>query len=355
MKPKSRPFAPVRSVLAIGLIAFLPAIGRGQPVPTVVLPKPDSAGWIKLFRGNNTSDFAIYQGNGAPSRNPMAFGPPFYVQGGDTIRTSGSPNAQLILKQNFSHYIVEVQMRWPGNLGNTGLMTKIQWGDTGQGDALPRGIECQGDPNQGPGQIWALGSIGGQSGGTWVTVHAKLVNHPFGGGVTAAQADSTQPEIDYGGVGAPSNNLIIGFPGWQKPHPAALDNHDWITYRVESHGKDTSRHFINGQKVMEYRNPRIAPRNNANQVIKYLTEGMFAVQSEGSQVWFRNWRIKLLPEDPLYKDLYPSSVLRMPRAARKGSEAYRFGFNGATLAILSDGRPVADVAGRRFEALIPSR
>jgi hypothetical protein len=315
--------------------------------PTVTLPKPDTDGWIKIFRGGNTSDFSIYSGSGAPSQNPKAFGSPFFVQGGDTIRTSGSPNAQLIFKQNFSHYIMEVQLRWPGNLGNTGVMTKIQYGDVGQGDGLPRAVECQGDPNQGIGQIWALGSIDGQSGGTWITVRARMVTHPFGGG-QAAQADSTQAEIDYGGVGAPSNNLIIGFPGWQKPKPAALTNAGWVTIRVESHGKDTTRHFVDDQKVMEYRNPRIAPKNNANSVVKYLTEGMLSVQSEGTQVWYRNWRIKLLPEDPLYASLYGTTTLSGPRAIRMSPERHPFGFNGSVLTLLVEGQPSADLRGRRL-------
>lgn len=318
-------------------------------IPTVNLPKPDAEGWIQIFRGDNQSDFSVYTANGAPSQNDKPFGPPFYIQAGDTIRTSGSPNGQLIFKQNFSHYIMEVDLRWPSNLGNTGVMTKIQWEDAGQGGGLPRAVECQGDPGQGIGQIWALGSIDGQSGGTWITVRAKMVTHPFGGG-QAAQADSSQAEIDYGGVGAPSNNLIIGYPGWQKPHPAALDNKGWVTIRVESHGKDTTRHLVDGVKVMQYRNPRIAPKNNANSVIKYLTEGMLSIQSEGTQVWYRNWRIKLLPEDPLYASLYSPTPLIAPRAKQQ-SHLSRMGLSGTTLRLFSRGNLSVTINGQQVEAI----
>ncbi len=342
----------VRATLVFGL-----SLGNGlaQTTPTVNLPKPDAQGWIKIFRGDNQSDFAVYTGSGSPAQEAATapFNGPFFVQSGDTIRTTGSPNGQLIFKQNFSHYIMECELRWPNSLGNTGIMTKIQWNDAGQGGGLPRAIECQGDPGQGIGQIWALGSINGQSGGTWITVHAKMVTHPFGGG-QAAQADSTQPEIDYGGVGAPSNNLIIGFPGWQKPHPAALDNHGWVTVRVESHGKDTTRHFVDGVKVMEYRNPRIAPKTTPNTVTKYLTEGMLSEQSEGTAIWYRNWRIKLLPEDPLYASLYGTVKLTAtPQPIRKSPEKYTLGFNGSTLTILSEGRPVSTLTGKRFQGSVP--
>lgn len=324
----------------IACAVFLPLGVVAQTLPTVNLPRPDAEGWIKIFRGDNTSDFAIYSGSGAPSQNPRVFADPFYVQGGDTIRTDGSPNAQLIFKQEFSHYIMQVQLRWPGNLGNTGVMTKIQWNDAGQGDGLPRAIEVQGDPNQGIGQIWTLGNMRGQSEGTWITVRGRMIPHPFGGGNQAVQADSTSPVIDWGGGGAHSHNTIVGFPGWQQPRPAALTNGGWVTIEVVSNGHDTTRHYVNGQKVMEYWNPRIAPQNNANSIIKRLTKGMLSVQSEGTQVWYRNWRIKLLPEDPLYGSLYPVPV-QLAKRPRGGSGVVRLnqglsrlGFDGKTLSVL---------------------
>jgi hypothetical protein len=324
------------------------ACGGFAETPTVTLPKPDAEGWIKLFRGDNTADFSIYSGSGAPSQNPRSFADPFYVQGGDTIRTDGAPNAQLIFRQNFSHYIMQVQLRWPGNLGNTGVMTKIQWSDPGQGDGLPRAVEVQGDPNQGIGQIWALGNMQGQAEGTWITVRARMISHPFGGG-QAAQADSTAPEIDWGGGGAHSKNLIVGFPGWRQPRPAALNNGGWVTIEVESHGHDTTRHFVDGQKVMEYRNPRIASQTDANNIVKRLTTGMLSVQSEGTQVWYRNWRIKLLPEDPLYESLYGPPVTLAPRPASESrSASLRLGFQDGALRILSGGRPVSTLDGRRI-------
>jgi hypothetical protein len=95
-----------------------------QTTPTVKLPRPDSAGWIRIWRGDNQSDFSLYTGSGTPASEASkpAFGGPFYAQGKDTLRTTGSPNGQLIFKQNFSHYVMEVQLRWPGALCNTGTM-----------------------------------------------------------------------------------------------------------------------------------------------------------------------------------------------------------------------------------------
>lgn len=332
--------------LAAGCVPVLVLMGAiAHPAfaqfPTVNLPKPDADGWIKIFRGDNTADFAVYTTGGSPAQEGKPFGDPFYVQSGDTIRTDGNPGGQLIFKQNFSHYIMEVQLRWPNGLGNCGIMTKIQWNSQGQGGGLPQCIECQGDPGQGMGQIWSLGPNGNKP---WITFRGKT--HERG-----AQVDSTRPPMDFGNSGA---NCIVGFPGWQQPRPAGL-NGGWVTLRVEVDGKDTSRHFVDGQKVMEYWNPRLAPSNNSNAVTKYLVEGMVSVQSEGPTVWYRNWRIKLMEEDPLYKSLYPTtSLLQAAPPVRKGSQAYRLSFDGATLTILSGGTPVSTLTGRRSMTPAPS-
>lgn len=59
---------------------------------------------------------------------------------------------------------------------------------------------------------------------------------------------------------------------------------------------------------MRYHSPRIAPRDQPEAVIKYLTSGLMAWQSEGSNVYYRDLKIKLFPEDPLYETLYPASL-----------------------------------------------
>ena len=106
---------------------------------------------------------------------------------------------------------------------------------------------------------------------------------------------------------------------------------------------------------MEYRNPRIGPRNNAATLVKRLTSGMLSVQSEGSQVWYRNWRIKLLPGDSLYESLYgPPVRITSPSPAIRASGT-RLGFHDGVLSVLSEGRPASTLTGRRTEFLLPLR
>jgi hypothetical protein len=317
--------------LFLGTALALSGGAQAQLAPGVNLPAPDSAGWIKIFRGvQDTGNFYRFMGTTrvVPAQNKQHFlgtnpaspSAPFTVVGGDTIRSAGSPAGHLIFKQTLSHYRVSYQLRWPGATGNTGMLLKVQENDTAQSQGFPRSVECQGDPNQGIGQIWALGSIregtAMQNGGTWVTFRGRSITHPFGG--TARQFDTASPEIHYGGGGDPSNNLIVGLQGWRQPRPAALNcgtgstcqgnNTGWVTVEADVHGHDTTKHFVEGELVMQYHSPRIAPRNDQAAVMKYLTSGQIAWQSEGSNVYFRNLKIKLYPEDPLYATLYPTNV-----------------------------------------------
>lgn len=316
-----------RSILAVGALLLAgAAAASAQLAPGVNLPPPDSTGWIKIFRGvQDTGNFYRYTGSSrvVPAQNKQAWpGDPFTVLAGDTIRADGSPGGLLIFKQALSHYRVSFQMKWPGSIGNAGLLMKVQENDTAQSAGFPRSVECQGDPMQGIGQIWALGSIRqGTSmvnGGTWITLRGSTMPHPASfcnSSNTAARFDSTQPEIHFGGGGDPCANLIVGAPGWQYPRPASLHtgtawrtNTDWVTVEVETHGKDTTTHFVDGQVVMRYHSPRIAPRAKQDSVIKYLVSGQMGWQSEGSNVYYRNLKIKVFPQDSLYRTLYPTSL-----------------------------------------------
>lgn len=351
-------------VRALAPLAFSAAAASAALAPGVNLPPPDSEGWIKLFRGvQDTGNFYRFVSStrSVPAQNKQPLvGGPFSIVGMDTIRSSGSPQGHFIFKQALSHYRVSFRMRWPGNVGNAGLLMKVQENDTAQSQGFPRSVECQGDPQQGIGQIWALGSIreGGsmQNGGTWVTFRGRMITHPssWAAGscpnispVQAAIFDSTQPEIHWGGGGDPCRNLIVGAYGFQQPRPPQLRNQagtgwgsntGWVTVEVETHGHDTTKHYVDGQLVMVYHSPRIAPRTKQDSVIKYLTSGQMAWQSEGSNVYYHDIKVKLFPEDPLYATLYPSSLRGPAPAARRAARARVVFERGFPVAMTSEGR-----------------
>jgi hypothetical protein len=174
----------------------------------------------------------------------------------------------------------------------------------------------------------------------------------------AARYDSTQPEINWGGEGDPCGNLIVGSPGWQFPRPASLhtgsawrSNTDWVTVEVETHGKDTTTHFVDGQVVMKYHSPRVAPRAKPDSVVKYLVSGLMAWQSEGSNVYYRNLKIKLLPQDPLYASLYASALRPKVAGPKPSLKPYLRFERGYPMPMARDqeGRPVS-LTGQRLSA-----
>ncbi len=369
-----------RRLLCSVAVLAVSAATQVQLPSGVNLPAPDEDGWIRIFSGSQDADnFYVIDGTNrfvpALARKTFPNNNHFTITG-DTIRVAGAgkSNAHFVFKQELSHHRVRFQMRWPGNLGNTGILMKVQEHDTTQSQGFPRSIEFQGDPLQGIGQIWALGSIrdpGGQmrNGGTWVTFRGNTRSHPSGWATSgfcsgqnggqmplAAQYDSTAAEINFGGGGDPCNNLIVGGPGWQYPRPPAIhtgtawrSNTDWVTVEVDTRGHEVTTHYVEGQVVLQYHSPRIAARDNAFAIQKMLTSGLMAWQSEGSNVWFRNLEIKLHPEDPLYPQLYPSSVRPAPSATAEvgGGRPHILMERGFPVMVTRDGKRVS-LTGRRL-------
>ena len=76
---------------------------------------------------------------------------------------------------------------------------------------------------------------------------------------------------------------------------------DWIKAEVEVHGGGIIRHFINGEKVLEYEKPQYDERDaDAQKLIKdgqlVITEGFISLQAESHPTEFRNIDILVLEE-----------------------------------------------------------
>lgn len=298
----------------------------------VPMPEPDSAGWIRLFRGDNTADFFSAPNNSTPpGRTLNTFPGSPYTVTGDTIRVSGSPAGQFYFKQPFSHYKVRYQMHFPnftgtnnGGTGNCGMLLHVQAHDNPT-NGFPRSVEAQGDPNQGMGQLWAIGDV-------WVNVRARSVSGRM-------QYDSTQTEVVHGGKDWNSNSRVtVGVDGWAQPTFASVQQDGWVTMEAHVYGSDSIIHLVNGVPRIKYRLPRVSPGGTPDNVTKMLERGLIAWQSEGTQVWYRNLEIQLLPKDPLYSTLYPSSISgKAPKAARASAPRMRVGAGTASPAAMAPG------------------
>ena len=272
-------------------MALVAAVGaRGHAVN---LPAPDKDGWIKLFRGNNHSDFyARLSGN---INQDVAFTTGqngTFKSVGDTIQTTGKPTGHLAFKQEFSHYHFKMEMMLPAQT-NCGLLLHIRENEEKMGD-FPRSVECQGDPNQGMGELWTISKV-------WVTVKVKSnSDHTYDpNGVEVAHGSNN---FDNSRVCHQSQNKFTGY-------------NQWNLVEAVVNGADSVSHIINGTRVMHYTKLRIE-----NNMSKPLGSGRIAVQAEGNTAYYRGLYIKLLPGDPLYTPVYAEfnarNTIRKP-AARK--------------------------------------
>jgi hypothetical protein len=330
----------VRSKNANGVSAWSTIYSFTTLVP---LPEPDSAGWIRLFRGNNASDFFAAPNNSTPpGRTLGAFPASPYSVTGDTIRVTGNPAGQFYFKQPFSHYKIRYQMRFPnftnggtnGNTGtgNCGMLLHVQAQDPTT-NGFPRSVESQGDPTQGMGQLWPIGDV-------WVTTTGRTVSGRM-------QYDSAGPEVVYGALNW-NSRVIVGQNGWAQPTFASQQQDGWVTQEAHVYGNDSIIHLVNGVPRIKYRNPRVSPGGTPNNVTKLLSRGLLAWQSEGTSVWYRNIEIQLLPGDSLYTPVSITPGARKSSASKSAAPRMNLD-NAAPAAIVptaTGGTRLYDMRGR---------
>jgi hypothetical protein len=314
--------------LRFSLSVLALAAAAAAQTPVVQLPKPDSAGWIKLWRGDNPQDFFTYYN---PSSSNNTFPDNTFKFSKDTLVVSGSPTGHIMFKQPFSHYRIRFEMMEPSRLGNSGMLVHVQMGDPALYNQFPRSIECQGDPTQGMGQVWCISSV-------WVSVHAKTGNG-------SPRYDPSAPLITYGAKNDNSRQIM----GVKEP---TLTVGEWVLIEAEVHGSDSLAHFVRGETMIKYSNPHVAPANNPDQVEKVLKSGLLAWQSEGVPVRYRNIQIKLFKEDPLYASLYGTTGLADYRILPKASARPALRMEDGVLRILRGDRSLS-VTGRSLPSALP--
>jgi hypothetical protein len=77
---------------------------------------------------------------------------------------------------------------------------------------------------------------------------------------------------------------------------------EWVAVEAEVHGNQEVIYRVNGVEVNRYQHPQLDPRDpDARKLLAagaplQLASGHLALQAESQPVWFRNIRIKILPE-----------------------------------------------------------
>ena len=234
------------------------------------------AGWIRLFNGRNLDGWRVKIAGHALDDNYLNT---FRVENGllrvvyDDYERFDRKFGHLFFDTPFSHYRLRVEYRFVGEqstggpgwaLRNSGVMLHCQSPESmGVDQDFPTSIEAQ-----------MLGGNGSQvrttanlcTPGTNVVMEGKLVTRHC------------------------TNSTSETYHGDQ-----------WVTLELEVRGNEVIRHLMDGEVVMEYRQPQLdendgdAQRLLATGADKMLSGGYISLQAESHPLEFR--KVELLPLD----------------------------------------------------------
>lgn len=268
MKPLS-----LFTVVSVALLAALGGCSSPQPVAQSS-HDPNTEAWVELFNGKDLDGWTPKIAHHEPGDN---FGDTFRVVDGviqvNYDRYGGRFNnsfGHLFWKDSYSYYRLQVEYRFIGDWledtpewarRNSGIMFHSQAPQTMlQEQDFPICLEAQ-----------FLGGLG--------------------------EGERPTMSVCTPGTEVYRNGEMVSGHCTTSSSPT-FDGDQWVTVEINVHGGDDVQHLVDGQVVMEYQDPEIGGGavNGHDPAMKpdgqRLSEGYFALQSEGSPVEFR--RVRLL-------------------------------------------------------------
>src|SRR5882724_6257131 len=252
----------------------------------------DDEGWIPLFNGKDLDGWYSFQPTTGRNNDPKKF---FKVIDGmiHVLDLSEDPHqwkgsvGYLATNQEYSDVRIHLVYKWGTKRfarsvegkRNSGLMYLV----VGPDKMFPRSLECQIEETD-TGDLWLVDGI---SITTW------LVD-------TYSSMYSDDPS-------APGSKRVIG--GSQIPASRVLKSGDfedrtgWNTVEVILEG-DKSTHIINGRTVNRAWDIKAPDPLDPTRTIP-LKSGHIALEAEGSEIWFRNIKIKPLKRADAAKSVPP--------------------------------------------------
>jgi hypothetical protein len=258
--------------LALAWLSGATLVAGGTPAA----PQPGEAGvWSPLYRGT-LDDFRIYfrgQGYIDDARKQDVFRP----EPGQLHVAKGT-NGLIVTKSPFSHYHVKVDYRWGAEGGsmNAGLMTHVDLDSKAVEDNRPRSIEINMKADC-PGSIWLASNLG-----------------PFGSTFVAKGTRNYLPE-EEGGVAhlaSPFGDRTI-FSRYPGGTVNTRPRGEWNTLEAIVRGSDSLEIVLNGHTVNRLLAIRL-PKQGAKEPGAPLAEGGIGLQSEGQEIFYRNFLIRRL-------------------------------------------------------------
>jgi hypothetical protein len=235
--------------------------------------KSENDGWVPLFNGKDFSGWYTYLDSSGKNKDPKGV---FKVENGmihilDVPMSKGkSDNGYLATNQDFSNVRIHAEYKWGVKRASEGKRNSgLLYLAVGPDAIYPTSLECQIEETD-VGDLW-------------------IVN---GAAVTAFFIGPSMPMYDddmQAGTrvrSAPGDSLRVLKSG-------DFENRDgWNTVEVIVQG-DRSTHLVNGRIVNNARNIQRPDPNNPSHMIP-LTSGRILLEAEGSEIWFRDIRIKPL-------------------------------------------------------------
>jgi hypothetical protein len=319
-------------------------------------PTSADSGWAPLFDGRDFD--GLYIRLAGTLQDPAKQGA-FRIEDG-TLHVSASGGIGAIATEaSYSRYQVRVEYRFGKGQGhpNAGLLYHIDTADWRPGDAFgtrnaqvpyfagayAKGVEYQmyrGDAGAFLGimNVWVTAETKGDANHTW---------KPGGVPYTAYPTDGLADRRIYRSV------------------DAAPDDTDWVRFEGRIRGADNVEHIVNGITVMKGKdlrhNRKTAITSKDDPERLPMDRGHIGLQSEGAEVWYRNWQVRLLDEAdrPIIPGCrVPTSPDYNPLANRDGTGPCRSTALRAASAAddpAARGNPVSPLGERGGRHLTPYR
>jgi len=264
----------LRSSLCLTLAIFVLSPASGSAAEQ----KPENNGWVSLFNGKDFNGWYTYLDSSGKNKDAKGV---FKVENGmihilDVPMSDGktpdgkSDNGYLATNQDFSNVRIHAEYKWGVKRATEGKRNSgLLYLAVGPDAIYPTSLECQIEETD-VGDLW-------------------IVN---GASVTAFFIAPSMPMYDddmQAGTrvrSAPGDSLRVLKSG-------DFENRDgWNTVEVIIQG-DRSTHLVNGRIVNNARDIKQPDPSNPSHMIP-LTSGRILLEAEGSEIWFRDIRIKPL-------------------------------------------------------------
>jgi Domain of Unknown Function (DUF1080) len=264
----------VRSSLCLILAAFVLVV----PYAPAAEGKPGNEGWVSLFNGKDFTGWYTYLDSSGKNKDPNGV---FKVENGmihilDVPMSDGktpggkSDNGYLATNQDFSNVRIHAEYKWGVKRASEGKRNSgLLYLAVGPDAIYPTSLECQIEETD-VGDLWIVN-------GTAVTAFFIAPSMPV-------YDDDMQTPTRV--RSAPGDSLRVLKSG-------DFENRDgWNTVEVIIRG-DRSTHLVNGRVVNNARDIQRPDPNNPSHMIP-LTSGRILMEAEGSEIWFRDIRVKPL-------------------------------------------------------------